>query len=108
MLIVGCGIAGQALAPMLARTGVAVDVIEREPAWRHAGAGIYLPGNAARALRALGLEAQLGSGRVSGGHASAVDCMRASLRANRTRLLRTTNRSAAWPDPVHPVLRHDV
>jgi FAD-dependent urate hydroxylase len=61
VLIVGGGIAGLALAPMLARTGVAVDVIEREPAWRHAGTGVYLPGNAARALRALGLEAQVAS-----------------------------------------------
>jgi FAD-dependent urate hydroxylase len=61
VLIVGGGIAGLALAPMLARTGVAVEVIEREPAWRPAGTGIYLPGNAARALRALGLEAQVAS-----------------------------------------------
>jgi 2-polyprenyl-6-methoxyphenol hydroxylase-like FAD-dependent oxidoreductase len=57
VLIVGGGIAGLALA----RTGVAVEVIEREPAWRPAGTGIYLPGNAARALRALGLEAQVAS-----------------------------------------------
>ncbi len=60
-LIVGGGIAGLALAPMLARTGIAVEVIEREPAWRRAGTGMYLPGNAARALRALGLEAQVAS-----------------------------------------------
>jgi FAD-dependent urate hydroxylase len=64
VLIVGGGIAGLALAPMLARTGVAVEVIEREPAWRLAGTGIYLPGNAARALRALGLEAQVASRAV--------------------------------------------
>jgi FAD-dependent urate hydroxylase len=61
VLIVGGGIAGLALAPMLARTGVAVEVIEREPAWRHAGTGIYLPGNAARALCALGLETRVAS-----------------------------------------------
>jgi 2-polyprenyl-6-methoxyphenol hydroxylase-like FAD-dependent oxidoreductase len=64
VLIVGGGIAGLALAPMLARTGVAVEVIEREPAWRLAGTGIYLPGNAARALRALGLEARVASRAV--------------------------------------------
>ena len=64
VLIVGGGIAGLALAPMLARIGVAVDVIERETAWRPAGTGIYLPGNAARALRALGLEAQVASRAV--------------------------------------------
>jgi FAD-dependent urate hydroxylase len=64
VLIVGGGIAGLALAPMLSRTGVAVEVIEREPAWRLAGTGIYLPGNAARALRALGLEARVASRAV--------------------------------------------
>ena len=61
VLIVGGGIAGLSLAPMLTRIGVAVDVIEREPAWQPAGTGIFLPGNAARALRALGLEAQVAS-----------------------------------------------
>jgi FAD-dependent urate hydroxylase len=64
VLIVGGGIAGLALAPMLTRIGVAVDVIEREPAWRPAGTGIYLPGNAARALRVLGLETQVASQAV--------------------------------------------
>jgi FAD-dependent urate hydroxylase len=64
VLIVGGGIAGLALAPMLTRIGVAVDVIEREPAWRPAGTGIYLPGNTARALRVLGLEAQVASRAV--------------------------------------------
>ena len=63
-LIVGGGIAGLALAPMLARNGVEVDVVERESTWRPAGTGMYLPGNAARALRALGLEAQVASRSV--------------------------------------------
>jgi 2-polyprenyl-6-methoxyphenol hydroxylase-like FAD-dependent oxidoreductase len=45
VLIVGGGIAGLALAPMLARTGVAVELIERAPAWQPAGTGMYLPGN---------------------------------------------------------------
>jgi 2-polyprenyl-6-methoxyphenol hydroxylase-like FAD-dependent oxidoreductase len=64
VLIVGGGIAGLALARMLTRIRVAVDVIEREPAWRPAGTGIYLPGNAARALRVLGLEAHVASRAV--------------------------------------------
>ena len=63
-LIVGGGIAGLSLAPMLTRIGVAVEAIERESAWRPAGTGIYLPGNAARAFRALGLEAQVASRAV--------------------------------------------
>ena len=68
VLIVGGGIAGLSLAPMLTQIGVAVEVIEREPAWRPAGTGIYLPGNAARALRALGLEAQVASRAVEIAH----------------------------------------
>ena len=68
VLIVGGGIAGLALAPMLARTGDEVEVVERERAWRPAGTGMYLPGNAARALRALGLEAQVASRAVEIAH----------------------------------------
>jgi FAD-dependent urate hydroxylase len=64
VLIVGGGIAGLALAPMIARTGVAVEVIEREPARRHAGTGIYLPGNAVRALGVLSLKAEVASRAV--------------------------------------------
>jgi 2-polyprenyl-6-methoxyphenol hydroxylase-like FAD-dependent oxidoreductase len=59
VLIVGGGIAGLALARMLARIGIRPEVIEREPVWRPAGTGMYLPGNAACALRALGLDAQV-------------------------------------------------
>jgi FAD-dependent urate hydroxylase len=64
VLIVGGGIAGLALAPPLARAGAAVEVIERAPAWPREGTGIYLPANAARALRALGLEAPVASRAV--------------------------------------------
>jgi FAD-dependent urate hydroxylase len=56
ILVVGAGIAGLAVARALARAGFSVEVVEREPAWAEAGTGIYLPGNACRALRALGLE----------------------------------------------------
>jgi FAD-dependent urate hydroxylase len=56
ILVVGAGIAGLAVARMLARAGAQVEVVERTPAWEGAGTGVYLPGNATRALRALGLE----------------------------------------------------
>jgi 2-polyprenyl-6-methoxyphenol hydroxylase-like FAD-dependent oxidoreductase len=56
ILIVGAGIAGLGAARALAGAGFAPEVVEREPAWGETGMGIYLPGNAARALRALGLE----------------------------------------------------
>jgi FAD-dependent urate hydroxylase len=56
ILVVGAGIAGLGAARALRQRGFAADIVERQPAWTHTGAGIYLPGNAARALRALGLE----------------------------------------------------
>jgi FAD-dependent urate hydroxylase len=56
ILIVGAGIAGLGTARALARAGFAAEVVERQRTWQEAGAGIYLPGNAARALRALDLE----------------------------------------------------
>jgi FAD-dependent urate hydroxylase len=55
-LVVGAGIAGLAVARTLARAGIQVEVVERTRSWEETGTGIYLPGNAARALRALGLE----------------------------------------------------
>jgi FAD-dependent urate hydroxylase len=56
ILIVGAGLAGLATARALAHGGFSAEVIERQPGWREAGTGIYLPANATRALRALGLE----------------------------------------------------
>jgi FAD-dependent urate hydroxylase len=56
ILVVGAGIAGLGAARALRQRGFAPDVVERESAWAPTGAGIYLPGNTARALRALDLE----------------------------------------------------
>jgi FAD-dependent urate hydroxylase len=56
VLIVGGGVAGLAAARALGAAGFAPELVEREQAWGHGGTGIYLPGNAARALRPLGLE----------------------------------------------------
>ena len=56
VLVVGAGIGGLGVARALARHGIGADVVEREHSWDEAGAGIYLPGNAMRALRGLGLE----------------------------------------------------
>ncbi|HSU35369.1 MAG TPA: FAD-dependent monooxygenase [Propionibacteriaceae bacterium] len=57
ILVVGAGIAGLATARSLRGHGFSVEVVERQRTWPQAGAGIYLPGNAARALRSLGLAA---------------------------------------------------
>jgi pimeloyl-ACP methyl ester carboxylesterase len=65
---------------MLARTDFSPEVIEREPVWRPAGTGMYLPGNATRALRALGLQAQVAS--------RAVEIPRQRFYDHRGRLLR--------------------
>ncbi len=54
-LIVGCGTSGSALAILLARAGVAVDVVEINPGTTALGSGITLQGNALRVLRDLGV-----------------------------------------------------
>ncbi len=56
ILIVGAGIAGLALAHALHRRGGTPEVVERVSDWQPIGAGLYLPGNAVRALRELGIE----------------------------------------------------
>jgi 2-polyprenyl-6-methoxyphenol hydroxylase-like FAD-dependent oxidoreductase len=55
VLIVGGGIGGLTLAVALGRQGVSVDVIEIKALHTVHGVGIIQPGNALRALRALGL-----------------------------------------------------
>ena len=55
VLIVGAGMAGLTLAIALKRQGLAADMVERQATWPVHGAGIYLVGNAMRALGALNL-----------------------------------------------------
>ena len=57
ILVVGAGIAGLAAARALRVAGFRPDVVEELPASTVPKAGIYLPGNASRALRGLGLDA---------------------------------------------------
>lgn len=59
VLIVGAGIAGLATVRTLSRWGASVEVVERMPTPTTEGTGIYLPGNAVRALHNLGLGAQV-------------------------------------------------
>jgi len=63
VLIVGCGTTGSALAILLARAGVTVDVVEIKPGITALGSGITLQGNALRVLRDLGVWDQV---RTSG------------------------------------------
>jgi 2-polyprenyl-6-methoxyphenol hydroxylase-like FAD-dependent oxidoreductase len=55
VLVVGGGIGGLSATLALRRAGVAVDVAEINPEWSVYGVGIIQPGNALRALDALGL-----------------------------------------------------
>ena len=59
ILVVGAGISGLSAARALRLAGYRPDVVEELPASMLPGAGIYLPGNASRALRQLGLDAPL-------------------------------------------------
>jgi 2-polyprenyl-6-methoxyphenol hydroxylase-like FAD-dependent oxidoreductase len=56
VLVVGGGVAGLATAVGLKGE---VDLVERAPAWRPGGSGLYLPANAVRALHALGVGAEV-------------------------------------------------
>ncbi|GIU94240.1 MAG: hypothetical protein KatS3mg012_0697 [Gaiellaceae bacterium] len=55
VLVVGGGIGGLSTAIGLRQRGVEVDVVEINPRWDVYGVGIIQPGNAIRALDALGL-----------------------------------------------------
>jgi 2-polyprenyl-6-methoxyphenol hydroxylase-like FAD-dependent oxidoreductase len=55
VLVVGGGIGGLSATLALRRAGVEVDVVEINPEWSVYGVGIIQPGNALRALDALGL-----------------------------------------------------
>ena len=55
VLVVGAGIAGLALVRALSQRGLTAEVVERENVWQVGGAGLYLPGNAVRALAGLGV-----------------------------------------------------
>src|SRR5262245_2747403 len=54
-LIVGGGVAGMSAATMLARAGVEVRLVDLDPGWRVAGAGITLTAPTLRAFETLGI-----------------------------------------------------
>ena len=55
VLVVGGGIGGMAVAILLRRGGVSVDLVDIDPQWRVYGAGISITGPTLRAYSRLGL-----------------------------------------------------
>jgi 2-polyprenyl-6-methoxyphenol hydroxylase-like FAD-dependent oxidoreductase len=98
VLIVGGGIAGLAAARALALRGHAAEIVERDDAWRIAGAGVYLPGNGMAALRDLGLaDAVKAKGAVVG---------RRRLLDERGRSFIDFDEAGLWRDVAPPVALH--
>ncbi|SEQ15398.1 FAD-dependent oxidoreductase [Streptomyces radiopugnans] len=60
VLIVGGGICGNALAVLLRRAGIGVDLVEVSSDWNVQGSGITLQGNALRVLREVGVWEEVG------------------------------------------------
>lgn len=98
VLVVGGGIAGRAVARVLAREGLGCTVVEqRETVGR--GMGVNLPGNAVRALRELGVPAEA--------LASGIPVRRREYRNSRGRLLFTVDDERFWRNVAPSVcLRH--
>ncbi|GHJ13627.1 MULTISPECIES: FAD-dependent monooxygenase [unclassified Micromonospora] len=59
ILVVGAGVAGLAVARALRLAGFRPDVTDRLPPGERTDTGLYLPGNAARAMRRLDLDGPL-------------------------------------------------
>ena len=92
VLVVGAGIAGLAVVRALRGWDARIDVVEREAAPHGVGAGIFLPGNAVRGLRALALEDTVAE--------RAVRIERQRIADHRGRVLYELETSSLWPDDV--------
>jgi FAD-dependent urate hydroxylase len=98
ILIVGGGIAGLATARALRLRGHDCEIVERDPAPRIAGAGVYVPGNGMAALARLGLaDAVRERGAVVG---------RRRFRDERGQLVIDFDEADLWKDVAPPVALH--
>ncbi len=96
--MIGGGVAGRAVARVLARHGLGCTVVERR-GFSGRGMGLNLPGNAVRALRELGVADEV--------LASCVPVRRREYRNGRGRLLFAVDDARFWSDVAPPVcLRH--
>ncbi len=59
VLVIGGGTVGNALAILLRRAGIDVELVERDPEWSALGSGITLQGNALRVLDEVGVWPQV-------------------------------------------------
>lgn len=88
ILIVGGGVAGLSLAIALKQRGIAAEIVEKQIGDSHAGTGLYLPGNATRAVGQLGLLDSVLANAVPIGHQRILD--------HHGRLLCNTRTSDVW------------
>lgn len=96
--MVGAGVAGLAVARALRGSGAGVEVVDRAAAPAAGGAGIFLPANAVRGLRLLGLEdAVLGS---------AVPIARQEVADHRGRVLYQVGTDSVWQGIAPTVATH--
>ncbi|MBM2618458.1 FAD-dependent monooxygenase [Actinoplanes sp. LDG1-06] len=94
VLVVGGGISGLALGRALRRRGVPFTLVERHERAADAGLAINLPGNAVRAVAALGLREELEkAGRPT---------RRREYRSARGRLLFAVDEDAFWGPDARP------
>ena len=90
ILVVGGGIAGLALARALEQHGMVAELVERQADPALKGAGLYLLGNATRALGGLGVLADVAA------QAAPIETQR--LFDSRGRLLKTIRTQDVWRD----------
>jgi 2-polyprenyl-6-methoxyphenol hydroxylase-like FAD-dependent oxidoreductase len=90
VIVAGAGIAGLAMARALHRHGIPVLVLDRLPGPPDAGLGLNLPGNAVRALGALGVAEELGG--------LGAPVRRREYRSDRDRVLFAVDEAAFWSD----------
>jgi 2-polyprenyl-6-methoxyphenol hydroxylase-like FAD-dependent oxidoreductase len=102
VVIVGGGVAGLAAVRALHRKGIPAVVLEGRVALPDAGLAVNLPGNAIRALEALGLAEELGGKGFPVG--------RREYRNERGRLLFSVNETQFWGEGAQPrcVRRSDL
>ncbi|WP_454195252.1 FAD-dependent monooxygenase [Nocardia sp. Marseille-Q1738] len=94
VLVVGAGVAGMAVAAAMDRRGMSVDIVERRT-YSPSGTGLFLPGNAVRALT------ELGYGGALGEHGVPIRTQR--LRDHRGRALAEIDMAALWQGVGQPV-----